>query len=297
MANTLEERILKAQEEERQREKILTKWGTKTGSVPLMKYVFSHAYYSSDEKIEKTYDYIYSKMENDGYSKDEIKRFLEKNKDILDVEEERLKNIFGMFKSKEQADLVFYNCPRVFTRKIPLNKFYTSIRELDDEFTVGKFDMKAKSESKPNDTKTVSKEQLDETYTFIVNKFLNDGFSEEQARKFIDENLDLLMVPTKKIMCELSVLSIVSLDDKVFYENTDLISSMPPITRVYGAVKSSQNRSIQCVADIRRHLAKKPSETTKYDGALTKEKLLLFYQNYKNRFDKKVKSREENRVL
>ncbi|UKI58070.1 MAG: hypothetical protein L6V81_01000 [Clostridium sp.] len=55
-------------------------------------------------------------------------------------------------------------------------------------------------------------------------------------------------------MSELAVLSIASLDDKVFYENTDLITNMPSTSRVYGAVKSLTDKC--SVDDIREYLEK-----------------------------------------
>lgn len=277
------------------REKIFHKWGEKTKSKIIVLYVRSHIRDIGDKEMEATYDFIHFKMQNDGYSEESIIRYIEHFKDLLEVNSERLATILSMFKTKEAADRVFYNYPRILTRKIPLNKFFTVIQELDNEFGFVEIDKATSSELRKEDKKTAPIDQMEATYKFIVDKFLNDKFSKEQAREFIDQNLDLLQVPTSKIMSELAILSLVSLEDKVFYENTDLITSKPPITRIYGAIKSSSSKV--SVDTIRKHLEKPANKTVSYDGELTREKLSLIYYAYKRNFEKQVKEREEKRTL
>lgn len=277
------------------KEMVLLKWGKKTRSRILTMYIKSMVEYTDDIELEATYDFIHFKMQNDGYSEKEFIEYLEQNKNILEVNSERLATILSMFKSKEEADKVFYKFPRILTRKIPLNKFFTAIQELNSEFEYEEIDEATKTEQRKEDKRTAPIDQMEVTYKFIIDKFLNDGFSEEQAHEFINQNLKLLSIPTSKIMSELAVLSIASLDDKVFYENTDLITNMPSTSRVYGAVKSLTDKC--SVDDIREYLEKPIIETIEYDRKLTKERLTLIYHSYKRNFEKQIKEREQSQTL
>ena len=163
------------------REKMFYKWGEKTKSKIIVLYVRSHIRDIDDKEMEATYDFIHFKMQNDGYSEESIIRYIEHFKDLLEVNSERLATILSMFKTKEAADRVFYNYPRILTRKIPLNKFFTVIQELDNEFGFVEIDKATSSELRKEDKKTAPIDQMEATYKFIIDKFLNDLQEEEMT--------------------------------------------------------------------------------------------------------------------
>ena len=279
-------------------EKVSYKWGAKTKSNIIIRYVKTHMGETPEKDMEATYDYIHDKMVKDGSNEQEIREFVERNKDILAVSCDRLDMILNMFENQEQSDRVFYNYTRLLTRKIPLSRFYSAIKSLDEEFGYTQIETATRTENvKPMTRKeTASKETMEETYQFVLDKFMIDGFNEEEARKFINENIEILQLPKSRIMSELAILSIASLQDKAFYEHTDLITSMPPLSRIYGAIHSRLGKRIY-IADIKKYLKKSPAETVTYDGELTKEKLILFYQSYKNKFEILVNEEHQKRVL
>lgn len=281
-------------------EKVSYKWGAKTKSNIIIRYVKTHMGEIPENEIEETYDYIHSKMQNDGYSEKEIIRFIEHNKELLDVNKERLSSMLGMFSSKEQADKVFYEYPKILERKVPLGEFYLMIQGLDEEFGYSEINkaIRIDYDSEIDLNTGVTKKQMEKTYNFIIQKFLNDGFSEAQAREFVLANPKLLEVPKHKLISELAILKIASLDDKVFYENPDLISSMPSLSRIYGAIKYEESRtSTRDVNDIRIYLSMSSKKQKMYDNMLTKNKLNIYYTNYKTEFDKKTKEREQSQTL
>ena len=86
--------------------KVSYKWGSKTKSNIIIRYVKTHMGEISEKDMEATYDYIHDKMIKDGSSEQEIREFVERNKDILAVNRDRLDMILNMFENQEQSDRV-----------------------------------------------------------------------------------------------------------------------------------------------------------------------------------------------
>lgn len=137
-------------------------------------------------------------------------------------------------------------------------------------------------------------ESVRKTIALVKKVFVANGFTEEQAIEYINQNKYIFEMSYAKLLLMLSVLSIAKLDNKAVFENpTFLINEQHSIARVYNAIKKvrSEGREVT-IPEI-----KEVEQTAPIEYTLKKERLGLYQKMYIATLDKKIQELENQRVM
>lgn len=126
--------------------------------------------------------------------------------------------------------------------------------------------------------------------------FVANGFNEQQAIEYINQNKYIFEVGYARLLAMLSVLSIAKLDNKAVFENpVYLINEKHNISRMYDAIKKVKAEGREVTIPEIKAIEKEIKDSIEYP--LKKERLVLYQRLYLASLDKQIQELENQRVM
>ena len=126
--------------------------------------------------------------------------------------------------------------------------------------------------------------------------FAANGFNEQQAIEYINQNKYIFEVGYARLLAMLSVLSIAKLDNKAVFENpVYLINEKHNISRMYDAIKKVKAEGREVTIPEIKAIEKEIKDSIEYP--LKKERLILYQRLYLASLDKQIQELENQRVM
>ena len=126
--------------------------------------------------------------------------------------------------------------------------------------------------------------------------FAANGFNEQQAIEYINQNKYIFEVGYARLLAMLSVLSIAKLDNKAVFENpVYLINEKHNISRMYDAIKKVKAEGREVTIPEIKAIEKEIKDSIEYP--LKKERLVLYQRLYLASLDKQIQELENQRVM
>ena len=134
------------------------------------------------------------------------------------------------------------------------------------------------------------------TIMLVKKIFAANGFNEEQAIEYINQNKYIFEVGYARLLAMLSVLSIAKLDNKAVFENpVYLINEKHNISRMYDAIKKVKAEGREVTIPEIKAIEKEIKDSIEYP--LKKERLVLYQRLYLASLDKQIQELENQRVM
>lgn len=139
-------------------------------------------------------------------------------------------------------------------------------------------------------------ESARKTIALIKKIFVANGFTEEQAVEYINNNKYIFEMSYAKLVSMLSVLSIARLDNKAVFENpVYLINEQHSVSRTYDAIKKIKAEGKEATIAEVRYIEKEKNDPIEYP--LKKDRLGLYQKMYLASLDRKIQELENQRVM
>ncbi len=139
-------------------------------------------------------------------------------------------------------------------------------------------------------------ESAKKTIALVKKIFVANGFTEEQAVEYINQNKYVFEVGYAKLVSMLAILSIGRVDNKaVFEEPNYLIREQHNIARMYDAVKKVKAKGKEVTIPEIREIEKAKESPIEY--SLKKDRLALYQKSYLASLVKKTEELENQRVM
>lgn len=134
------------------------------------------------------------------------------------------------------------------------------------------------------------------TIMLVKKIFAANGFNEEQAIEYINQNKYIFEVGYARLLAMLSLLSIAKLDSKAVFENpVYLINEKHNISRMYDAIKKVKAEGREVTISEIKAIEKENKDSIEYP--LKKERLVLYQRLYLVSLDKQIQELENQRVM
>ena len=139
-------------------------------------------------------------------------------------------------------------------------------------------------------------EGVKKTIMLVKRIFAANGFNEEQAIEYINQNKYIFEVGYARLLAMLSLLSIAKLDSKAVFENpVYLINEKHNISRMYDAIKKVKAEGREVTIPEIKAIEKENKDSIEYP--LKKERLVLYQRLYLVSLDKQIQELENQRVM
>ena len=139
-------------------------------------------------------------------------------------------------------------------------------------------------------------EGVKKTIMLVKRIFAANGFNEEQAIEYINQNKYIFEVVYARLLAMLSLLSIAKLDSKAVFENpVYLINEKHNISRMYDAIKKVKAEGREVTIPEIKAIEKEIKDSIEYP--LKKERLVLYQRLYLASLDKQIQELENQRVM
>lgn len=139
-------------------------------------------------------------------------------------------------------------------------------------------------------------EGVKKTIMLVKRIFAANGFNEEQAIEYINQNKYIFEVGYARLLTMLSLLSIAKLDNKAVFENpVYLINEKHNISRMYDAIKKVKAEGREVTIPEIKAIEKENKDSIEYP--LKKERLVLYQRSYLASLDKQIQELENQRVM
>ncbi|MCI7332761.1 MAG: hypothetical protein MSH48_03735 [Mollicutes bacterium] len=139
-------------------------------------------------------------------------------------------------------------------------------------------------------------ESAKKTIMLVKKIFAANGFNEQQAIEYINQNKYIFEVGYARLLAMLSVLSIAKLDNKAVFENpVYLINEKHNISRMYDAIKKVKAEGREVTIPEIKAIEKEIKDSIEYP--LKKERLVLYQRLYLASLDKQIQELENQRVM
>ena len=139
-------------------------------------------------------------------------------------------------------------------------------------------------------------ESAKKTIALVKKIFVANGFTEEQAIEYINQNKYIFEVGYAKLVSMLSILSIAKLDNKAVFENpVYLINEQHNIARMYNAIKKVKAEGREVTIPEIREIEKDKKESIEYP--LKKDRLALYQKSYLATLERQIRELENQRVM
>lgn len=139
-------------------------------------------------------------------------------------------------------------------------------------------------------------ESARKTIALVKKIFVANGFTEEQAVEYINQNKYIFEVGYAKLVSMLSILSIAKLDNKAVFENpVYLINEQHNIARMYNAIKKVKAEGREVTIPEIKEIEKDKKESIEYP--LKKDRLALYQKSYLATLERQIKELENQRVM
>lgn len=139
-------------------------------------------------------------------------------------------------------------------------------------------------------------ESARKTIALIKKIFVANGFTEEQAVEYINNNKYIFEMSYAKLVSMLSILSIAKLDNKAVFENpVYLINEQHNIARMYNAIKKVKAEGREVTIPEIKEIEKDKKESIEYP--LKKDRLALYQKSYLATLERQIKELENQRVM
>ncbi len=139
-------------------------------------------------------------------------------------------------------------------------------------------------------------ESAKKTIALVKKIFVANGFTEEQAIEYINQNKYIFEVGYAKLVSMLSILSIAKLDNKAVFENpVYLINEQHNIARMYNAIKKVKAEGREVTIPEIKEIEKDKKESIEYP--LKKDRLALYQKSYLATLERQIKELENQRVM
>lgn len=133
------------------------------------------------------------------------------------------------------------------------------------------------------------------TIKLIEAIFKVNGFSREEADKFIIKNKSLFTRQYREHLSVLSLLAILHLDEEAVFEKPSVIQEKHDLEKLYDAIKTVRASKEEVTLERVREIEKDKTKEIEY--GLAKEKLTIYQKSYIASLDKKVKEMNGERVM
>lgn len=139
-------------------------------------------------------------------------------------------------------------------------------------------------------------ESARKTIALVKKIFVANGFTEEQAVEYINNNKYIFEMSYAKLVSMLSILSIAKLDNKAVFENpVYLINEQHNIARMYNAIKKVKAEGREVTIPEIKEIEKDKKESIEYP--LKKDRLALYQKSYLATLERQIKELENQRVM